>query len=116
MKTDIQLKRVISLPFLIFYGVGTIVGGGFYALLGEVVGVAGLFTPVALMLATLIALFSALSYAELSSRYPVSAGEAYYVKQAFSSSSSFSYGRLVGYLYGGGLDCHTCRCYVRVFR
>ncbi len=87
MKKDIQLKRVISLPFLIFYGVGTIVGGGFYALLGEVVGVAGLFTPVALMLATLIALFSALSYAELSSRYPVCAGEAYYVKQAFSSSS-----------------------------
>ena len=87
MKKDIQLKRVISLPFLIFYGVGTIVGGGFYALLGEVVGAAGLFTPVALMLATLIALFSALSYAELSSRYPVCAGEAYYVKQAFSSSS-----------------------------
>ncbi|NOR55917.1 MAG: amino acid permease [Sulfurovum sp.] len=87
MKQDIELKRVISLPFLIFYGVGTIVGGGFYALLGEVAGAAGLFTPVALMLATLIALFSALSYAELSSRYPVSAGEAYYVKEAFSNSS-----------------------------
>lgn len=86
-----QLKRVISLPFLIFYGVGTIVGGGFYALLGKVAGSAGYFTPLAFFIATLIALFSALSYAELSSRYPVSAGEAYYVKKAFSNEwlSSF---------------------------
>lgn len=85
MEQKAQLKRVISLPFLIFYGVGTIVGGGFYALLGKVVGSAGYFTPIAFFLATLIALFSALSYAELSSRYPVSAGEAYYVKKAFSN-------------------------------
>ena len=87
MNEKIELKRVISLPFLIFYGVGTIVGGGFYALLGEVVGAAGFFTPISLFLATLIALFSALSYAELSSRYPVSAGEARYVKEAFNSAS-----------------------------
>ncbi|MCH9740885.1 MAG: amino acid permease [Epsilonproteobacteria bacterium] len=95
METETELKRVISLPFLIFYGVGTIVGGGFYALLGEVVGAAGLFTPVALFLATLIALFSALSYAELSSRYPVSAGEAHYVKEAFSSENL---AQIVGWL------------------
>jgi APA family basic amino acid/polyamine antiporter len=85
MKEEIQLKRAISLPLLVFYGVGTIVGGGIYALLGEVVGSAGLFTPISLFIATLIALFSALSYAELSSRYPFSAGEAHYVKEAFSS-------------------------------
>jgi len=95
MKNEVELKRVITLPFLIFYGVGTIVGGGFYALLGKVVGSAGYFTPLAFFFATLIALFSALSYAELSSRYPVSAGEAYYVKKAFSNEW-FSF--LVGWL------------------
>ncbi|CAA6810772.1 MAG: Amino acid/polyamine/organocation transporter (APC superfamily) [uncultured Sulfurovum sp.] len=95
MENETEFKRVISLPFLIFYGVGTIVGGGFYALLGKVVGSAGYFTPIAFFLATLIALFSALSYAELSSRYPVSAGEAYYVKKAFSNEG-LSY--IVGWL------------------
>lgn len=85
MQEKVTLKRAISLPFLVFYGVGTIVGGGIYALLGEVVGSAGIFTPISLFIATLIALFSALSYAELSSRYPVSAGEAHYVKVAFHS-------------------------------
>jgi amino acid transporter len=86
MKEKATLKRAVSLPFLVFYGTGTIIGGGIYALLGEVVGSAGFFTPISLFIATLIALFSALSYAELSSRYPVSAGEAHYVKAAFSSA------------------------------
>jgi len=95
MKQPIELKRVITLPFLVFYGVGTIVGGGFYALLGEVVAVSGFFTPLSLFIATLIALFSALSYAELSSRYPVSAGEAQYVKAAFSS---VGFAQIVGWL------------------
>ena len=30
---DVPLRRVLSLPLLTLYGVGTIVGAGFYALL-----------------------------------------------------------------------------------
>jgi amino acid transporter len=71
---------------LTFYGVGTIVGGGFYALVGEVAGCAGMHTPIAFLVASTIALFSALSYAELSARYPYSAGESYYVMAAFRQS------------------------------
>ncbi len=77
------LRRSISLPMLIFYGVGTMVGGGFYALLGEVAGEAGMATPFALILSGLLALISATSFAELSSRYPVSAGEVRYVRMGF---------------------------------
>jgi len=77
------LQRSISLPMLIFYGVGTMVGGGFYALLGEVAGEAGMAAPFALMLSGLLALISATSFAELSSRYPVSAGEVRYVRMGF---------------------------------
>lgn len=36
MSEPTQLKGSITLPFLIFYGLGTIVGGGFYALPGLV--------------------------------------------------------------------------------
>ncbi len=78
-----ELKRAIGLPLLIFYGVGTIVGGGFYALTGKVAGEAGMLAPFAFLVASLIALVTAFSFAEMSARFPVSAGEANYVKQAF---------------------------------
>lgn len=77
------LKRSLSLPLITFYGIGTIVGAGIYVLIGEVTGLAGMYAPLAFALAALIAGFSAFSYAELSARYPRSAGEAAYVGEAF---------------------------------
>lgn len=79
----VGLRRSLGLPMITFYGLGTIVGGGFYALSGKVVGEAGMLAPLAFLTASLIALLSAFSFAELSARFPVSAGEAYYVRQAF---------------------------------
>ena len=77
------LKRSLGLPMITFYGLGTIVGGGFYALVGKVSAEAGMYTPIAFLVASVIAMFSAFSYAELSARYPYSAGEAHYVMVAF---------------------------------
>ena len=79
-----ELRRSITLTQLIFYGLGTMVGGGFYALLGRVAGLAGPLTPVALAVSGLLALLSAASFAELSARYPVSAGEVEYVWKGFN--------------------------------
>jgi APA family basic amino acid/polyamine antiporter len=90
-----RLKRSITLPFLIFYGLGTMVGGGFYALLGVVLQEAGSATPFALLLTGLLALLSACSFAELSSRYPVSAGEAHYVREGFGHTG---FSTVVGWL------------------
>ncbi|MEA1922122.1 MAG: APC family permease [Pseudomonadota bacterium] len=91
-----KLKRSITLPFLILYGVGTMVGGGFYALIGKVAGEAGLFAPIAFLCAGLLAFISATSFAELSSRLPFSAGEARYVKEGFHSNKfSITVGWLV---------------------
>ncbi|MFT5463746.1 MAG: APA family basic amino acid/polyamine antiporter [Planctomycetota bacterium] len=80
-----DLKRSLGLPLLVLYGVGTMVGGGFYALLGAVAHEAGVATPGAFLFAGLLALPSALSFAELSARIPESAGEARYVEAAFGS-------------------------------
>jgi len=80
---EAELQRRISLPLLVFYGVGTILGAGIYVLIGQVAGSAGLFTPVAFLLASVLAGLSAFSYAELSARYPKSAGEAVYVYEGF---------------------------------
>jgi amino acid transporter len=77
------LKRSIGLPALVFYGVGTMVGGGIYALIGKIIGEVGVLTPLSLLIAGAVALVSAFSFAELSRRFPVSAGEAAYVEAAF---------------------------------
>ena len=78
-----ELKRSISLPLLTFYGLGTILGAGIYVLIGEVVAVAGIRAPIAFLVAALLAVFTAFSYAELSARFPRSAGEAVYIMEAF---------------------------------
>jgi len=79
-----KLKRQLSLPLLVFYGIGTILGAGIYVLVGKVAGESGLYTPVSFLLASLLAGFSAFSYAELASRYPRSAGEAVYIEEGFA--------------------------------
>ncbi len=90
---EVPLRRVLSLPLLTLYGVGTIVGAGFYALLGEVAGLAGSAAPSAILLAAVVASFTALSFAELTTRYPVSGGPVRYVEAAFGSPLV---GRVVG--------------------
>ncbi len=77
------LKRSLSLPLLTFYGLGTILGAGIYVLVGKVAAPAGPYVPVAFLLAALLALFTALSYAELAARYPKSGGAAVYVQAGF---------------------------------
>lgn len=81
--SKVSLKRSISMPLMVFYGLGTILGAGFYALVGKVAAESALYTPLAFIIAAVVAFFTAISYAELSSRFPVSAGEAFYVKKAF---------------------------------
>jgi len=79
----IALKRTISLPLLTLYGLGTIIGAGIFVLVGKVAGLAGMYAPVAFFVASVVAAFSALSYAELSSRFPKCAGEVVYLHEAF---------------------------------
>lgn len=78
-----KLRRSVSLTGLIFYGVGTMVGGGIYALLGKVAHEAGVFSPWAMLLAGVLAVFSALTFSELASRLPFSGGPAKYISEAF---------------------------------
>ena len=83
MNNKAELVRRLSLPMLVFYGIGTILGAGIYVLVGKVAGEAGFYTPFSFLLASLLAAFSAFSYAELASRYPRSAGEAVYIEEGF---------------------------------
>jgi amino acid transporter len=76
-----ELRRSLSLPVLVLYGLGTTVGAGIYALTGKVAGQAGMLTPLSFALASALAAFTAFSFAELGGRLPRSAGEAVYVRE-----------------------------------
>lgn len=89
----VSLRRALTLPLLVFYGVGVTIGAGIFALIGEVLRVAGDQAPLAFILAGAIASASGVSYAILSSNYPRSGGEAIYVNLALGSS----YAKFVGY-------------------
>ena len=78
-----KLKRTLGIFLVTIYGLGNIVGAGIYALVGNVAGEAGTATPLAFLLASIVAGFSALSFAELSSRKPYSEGVSAYVHNAF---------------------------------
>jgi len=79
------LKRVITLPLLVLYGLGVSIGAGIYVLIGEAAAQAGLFTPLSFLLAAIVMAFIASSFAELSGRLPKSAGEAVYIKAGLRS-------------------------------
>lgn len=78
-----SLQRSLTLPLLTLYGLGVTVGAGIYVLIGATVAQAGPYAWVAFLLAAFVVGFTAFSYAELTTRYPVSAGEAAYVEAGF---------------------------------
>ncbi|MGI9511457.1 MAG: APC family permease [Anderseniella sp.] len=79
------LKRSLNLPLLVLYGLGTTIGAGIYVLVGAAAGRAGIYAPMAFIVAAIGIAPTAASYGELASRYPVSAGEAAYVNAGFGS-------------------------------
>lgn len=79
------LKRVVSTPMLALYGIGNIVGAGIYVLIGKIADPAGYLAVLAFLVAALVAFCAALSYAELAARFPVSAGVAIYLHEAFKA-------------------------------
>jgi amino acid transporter len=83
MTEQTQLRRGLSLPLLVLYGLGTTIGAGIYALVGKIAGESGYLAPLAFLLAAAMASLTALSFGELCRRYPYSAGEAFYVREAF---------------------------------
>ena len=80
-----ELKRSINLFQATMYGVGLILGAGIYVIIGDVAAVVGNAMWISFIVASIIALFTGLSYAELSSIYPKSAAEYVFAKNVFRS-------------------------------
>jgi APA family basic amino acid/polyamine antiporter len=87
------LKRSLGLPLLVFYGLGVTVGAGIFALIGEILGLAGNFAPLSFVIAAAVAAATARAVALLAGRYPRAAGEAVYASEGFGPVA----GRIAGF-------------------
>ncbi len=80
---EAPLRRAISRNMLLALVVGDVLGAGIYALVGEVGGRVGGAIWSAFLVALALAIFTALGYAELVTKYPQAAGAALYVNKAW---------------------------------
>lgn len=78
-----KLKKGITGPLLYLFILGDILGAGIYALVGEVAAEAGGAIWAPLMVALMLALLTATSYAELVTKYPKAGGAAIFAERAF---------------------------------
>ncbi|MGC9515280.1 APC family permease, partial [Methanocrinis sp.] len=102
-KTD--LKRELGLFEVTLSGVGIILGAGIYALIGKAAGMAGNSVWLAFVMAALIAVFTGLSYAELSSIFPRASAEYEYTSRAFGRKLAFVVGWLI--IFSGVIGAAT---------
>lgn len=80
MNKKIGLKEAISI------GIGGMVGGGIFAVLGLAVSLAKGGTPIAFLFAGLLALITSYSYVKLSKSYPDRGGTVKFINQGFGKS------------------------------
>lgn len=82
-----ELRRSLGLGSLTFYGVGVILGAGIYSILGAAAGIAGEALWWSFLLASLAALLTGLSYAELAAMYPRAGAEYVYLRVAWPNAA-----------------------------
>ncbi len=80
-----DLKKKLGLLGLTASGVGLILGAGIYAIIGEAAGLAGTQLWLSFLVGAFISIFTALTYAELSTAIPRAAAEYSYFQEAFQN-------------------------------
>src|SRR3954471_10256746 len=80
-----KLKRGITGPLLFLFILGDVLGAGIYALMGVLSAQVGGVVWLPLVLALLLALLTAGSYAELVTKYPKAGGAAVFAERAFKT-------------------------------
>ncbi len=105
MSQKVELKRELGLFEVTLSGVGIIVGAGIYALIGKAAGLAGNSVWLSFAISALIAVFTRLSYAELSSMFPKAGAEYVYALNAFGKRAAFVAGWLI--IFSGVIAAST---------
>lgn len=77
----------LSLIGTVAMGTGVMIGAGIFALTGQVAELAGMWFPLAFVLAAIISGFSAYSYIKVSNKYPSAGGIAMILQKAYGKST-----------------------------
>jgi len=89
-----ELKRTLNLFDATSIGIGAIIGAGIFVVLGIAIGYAGPAVIVSMMIAGMVASFTAFSFAEVGSAIPKEGGVYEYVYEIVSPSAAFVVGCL----------------------
>jgi APA family basic amino acid/polyamine antiporter len=110
----VELKRTLNLLDATAIGIGAIIGAGIFVVLGIAVGYAGPAVIVSMVIAGTVALFTALSFAELGSAIPKQGGTYEYAYQMISPFVAFISGCmwLFGQTVAGAAVCLGLASYV----
>jgi len=115
----IKLKRELGLLETTFIGVGIILGAGIYVLIGAAAGIAGNAVWMSFALGAFVAVFTGLSYAELSSMFSKDSGEYIYAEKAFTEQIGFLVGWLIvltGIVGGAAVSLGFAGYFVTLFK
>ncbi|WP_203135239.1 APC family permease [Microbacterium sp. JZ31] len=116
---ETRLRRGITGPLLFVFILGDVLGAGIYALMGVLAGEVGGLLWAPLLVALLLALLTAGSYAELVTKYPKAGGAAVFAERAFRSPLvSFLVGYCMlaaGVVSAAGLSLAFAGDYFRTF-
>ncbi len=82
---ETRLRRSVTGRLLFLFILGDVLGAGVYALVGEVAGEVGGAVWLPMLVALVLALLTAASYAELVTKYPRAGGSAVFAERAFRS-------------------------------
>jgi amino acid transporter len=93
MRSSLSNEKSMGYWSVVSIGVGGMVGGGIFAVLGLAVELAHGGTPVAFAVAGMVALVTAYSYARLSATYPSQGGTVGFLNRAFGTG-----------IFSGGLN------------
>lgn len=88
-EVETELSRDMSVYDITFIGVGAMIGAGVFALTGFAAGLAGPALILAFALNGFVAMFTAVSYAELGAAFPEAGGGYLWVKEALVDPNGF---------------------------
>ena len=111
-----RLKRVLGIPAVFSAGYGN-VGSSIYYALGIVALVAGGATPVALGIAGVLFIFTALTYAEGTAALPEAGGSASFARHGFGNTAGFIAGwaLMLSYIVTIAISAFTIPPYLGLF-